>query len=123
MDTSPSSHPGSPAAKISTPPTPGGNHSTEVDHPPRRRRRCPPRAGSGGEPTNSTTTSGRMSVTNSETVEDADMECSDGEAVDTEDEDEVQLFAHLFALCFQSTVLRSFTLFCSTLMRQILWNS
>jgi hypothetical protein len=92
MDTSLSSHPGSPAAKISTTPIPGGNHSTEVDHPPRRRRRCPPRAGSGGEPTNTTTTSGRMSVTNSETVEDADMECSDGEAVNTEDEeDEVGL--------------------------------
>ena len=84
MDSSsPSSQPGSPAAKISTPPTPA--NPSEVDHPPRRRRRCPPAEG-----TTSTSASvgGRMSVATSEVVDDADMECSDGEAVDTEDEDD-----------------------------------
>jgi hypothetical protein len=81
MDSSGSAHPGSPAAKIATPPT-GVNPSDGVEHPPRRRRRCPPRG--------SESTSGRMSVTNSETVEADDMECSDGEAIGTDDDEEVR---------------------------------
>ena len=82
MDSIPTSQPGSPTAKIVTPSTPGVTPS-ETDHPPRRRRKCPPRTLSGGEAQN--TGSGRMSVATSETVDDGNMECSDGEAVDTED--------------------------------------
>ena len=63
-----------------------------------------------------------MSVTNSETVEDADMECSDGEAVDTEDEDEVQLLP-IFLLCYLSALLLFLTLFCFSLIGQIFGTS
>ena len=87
MDTAPTSQPGSPTEKITTPSTPGVSSTSETEHPTRRRRRCPPRASSGGEAPNSA--SGRMSVANSENVDEAEMECSDGEAVDTEDTDEV----------------------------------
>ena len=82
MDSSISTQPGSPVAKISNA-TPVGTLTDGAEHPPRRRRRCPARG--------SESASGRMSVNNSasETVDDADMECSDGEAVDTEDEEVV----------------------------------
>jgi hypothetical protein len=103
MDTSPSSQPGSPAAKISTPPAP--SNPSDVDHPPRRRRRCPPRSNvaSGANVASGvdgpSSSSGRMSVATSEVVDDADMECSDGEAVDTEDEeDEVIVGAEILCL-------------------------
>ena len=84
MDGSLTGHPGSPGAKLATPPGSGGVNPTDgVELPPSRRRRCPP-------PRGSDSTSGRMSVTNSETVvDDADMECSDGEPIDTDDEEEV----------------------------------
>jgi hypothetical protein len=49
-----------------------------------------------------------MSVANSETVDDADMECSDGEAVDTEDTDEVFIFKYIFFIFCTFMIRRRF---------------